>query len=452
LAERLRPLIWVELVVVVLGIILLIATRPTLPLLPIVLSLGLLVGGAVAATWVLEPLGRIVGRPFEWFFGAQGMLGRVNLSRDRVRTGLTVGAMMIALASVVALGTVAESARAVTERQVASILPGGHAIRTSLPLNADDFRPTFEATPGVQVVSPIVDTPVVRLTATGQEEASLAGIDPNVFQDAGSLIISGSPRADAFAALRAGGGVLVPQSLADRAGIGVGDAISLALPGGAPVELTVAGLVEYSLPGRTPDGALLVSAADARESFGADSASVWILVPQPGIAASAFAASVRDTAVQLAAQPLTPRELATETAGTLDRLAGLFDVLALITVVIGALGIINTLGVGIGERVREIAILRSHGMTIGQVQAMVVAEAAIMGAIAAVLAVATGLVVALALMSGGAAGGLGANVHPPWPLLIAVLLAGTGIASLAGLYPARVAASLPIVSNLTHFE
>jgi putative ABC transport system permease protein len=176
------------------------------------------------------------------------------------------------------------------------------------------------------------------------------------------------------------------------------------------------------------------------------------MLPRQDVAASAFAAAVRDTAVQLAAEPLTARDLAGELANTLERLIGLFDVLALVAVVIGALGIVNTLGVGIGERVREIAILRSHGMTVGQVQAMVVAEAAIMGAIAGVLGIVTGLLVALALVSGGASAELAAGVRLPWPLLVAVLLVGTGVAALAGLYPARVAASLPIVPNLKHFE
>jgi len=120
--------------------------------------------------------------------------------------------------------------------------------------------------------------------------------------------------------------------------------------------------------------------------------------------------------------------------------------------VIGALGIVNTLGIGITERVREIAILRSHGMTVGQVQAMVVAEAAIMGTVAGVLAVATGLIVAITLVGSGASAELAAGVHLPWALLIAVVLVGTGVASLAGLYPARVAASMPIVNSLKHFE
>ncbi len=452
LGDRLRTLLVAELVVVAAGILVFPIEREGTPLVPLILSLALLLGGAVATAYVLEPLGRIIGRPFEWFFGAQGLLGRANLSRDRVRTGLTVGAMMIALAAVVALGTVAESARAGAERWVASILPGGNAIRSSVPLDVESFRATFEGTAGLQVASPVLELPAVRVTDDAQEEVSLAGIDPNVFQDAGALIVTGALRADAYFDLREGGAVLVPASLAAREGIEVGDVLAIGQPGSETMDFSVAGIVEYTLPSRTPDGALLVSSADARDLFGVSAASLWVMIAQADIPPSAFASAVRDTANQLAAQPLTARDLAGDLAQSLDRLVGLFDVLALIAVVIGALGIVNTLGVGISERVREIAILRSHGMTVGQVQAMVVAEAAIMGAIAGVLAIVTGLLVAFALVSGGSSADLAGGLRLPWALLVAVVLVGTGVAALAGLYPARVAASLPIVRNLKQFE
>ena len=452
LTDRLRPLILAEILVVIVGLALAVLLDVGAAVVPVALSLALLVGGAVAAAYVLEPLGRIVGRPFEWFFGAQGLLGRANLSRDQARTGLTVGAMMIALAAVVALGTIAESARAATERRVASILPGGHAIRSGVPLDTEAFRGSFDATTGLEIASPVHEAAVVRVTPDGQEEAAVAGIDPNVFADNDGLDISGANRSDAFTALRTGGAVLVPQALAERAGIEVGDTVTLGLPGGAATDFGVAGFVRHSLPARTEEGALLVSSADARERFGATTASLWIMVPRPDVPPAAFAGAVRETAVQLGAEPLTARELAGELSSTLDRLIGLFDVLALIAVVIAALGIVNTLAVGIGERVREIAILRSQGMTVGQVQAMVVAEASIMGAIAGLLALVTGLVVAWALVAGGASAELDAGLRLPWPLLIAVVLAGTGIAALAGLYPARVAASQPIVPSLKHFE
>ncbi len=452
LLERLRPVLMAQLLVVVIGIGLLLLMGPEMPVLPVLAAMALLVLGALVAAFALEPLGRLVGRPFEWFFGAQGTLGRANLARDRARTGLTVGAMMIALAGVVALGTVAESARAGTERWVASVLPGGHAIRTSVAVEPEAFRATFEATPGLEVASPVLEQPVVRVSDEGSEEASLAGIDPNVFQDAGALIVSGADRAGAYAALREGGAVLVPRPLAERAGIRVGDPLTLGLPGAEAGDFTVAGILEYSLPSRTPDGALIVSSADARDAFDATTASLWVMVPQAGVADSAFASAVRETASGLAGQALTPREFAGELARSLDALIGLFDVLALVAVAIAALGIVNTLAVGVSERVREIAILRSHGMTVGQVQAMVVAEAAIMGTIAGVLAVAVGVLVAATFVGGGASAELAGVLRLPWLLLIAVILLGMGIAALAGLYPARLAASLPIVRNLTRFE
>jgi putative ABC transport system permease protein len=304
----------------------------------------------------------------------------------------------------------------------------------------------------VQFVSPILRLPAVHNTDEGRVETAVAGIDPNVFQDEDALIVTDASRADAFAALRAGGAALVPRSLADREGIAVGDTIALGLPGAEPFDFTVAGIVEYTLPARTSDGALLVSSADARDRFGATAASLWIMVPQADVPAAGFAAAVRETAAGLAAQPLTARDLAGELSRSLDTLIGLFDVLALIAVVIGALGIVNTLGIGVSERVREIAILRSHGLTIGQVQAMVVAEAAIMGAIAGLLATGVGLIVAALLVGSGASAELAAGLRLPWALLVAVVLVGTGVAALAGLYPARVAASLPIVRNLKLFE
>jgi putative ABC transport system permease protein len=121
-------------------------------------------------------------------------------------------------------------------------------------------------------------------------------------------------------------------------------------------------------------------------------------------------------------------------------------------VVIGSLGIVNTLAMGVVERGREIAILRSHGMTVGQVQAMVVSEAAIMGAVGGVAAVATGLLVAWATVTFGAPGDFAAGLAIPWSLLAAVLLLGIGVASAAGIYPARIAARTSITGSLKHFE
>ena len=451
LAGQLRWLVLLELAVVIAGLILYPLERGAAPVIPLILSLALLVGGAVAAAVVLEPLGRVVGQPFEWFFGAEGLLGRANLSRDRVRTGLTIGALMIGLASVVAIGAVAESTRATAERWVGSVLPGGHAIRLGIAVDAEQLRPTFEATNGLQAASPIVEFPAVIAAGTRQEQVSVAGIDPTVFQDSGALLLRDGNRATAFQALRDGGAVFIPDGLAQREGFQVGDILRIGLPGATPQTFTIAGILSYTLPGRTPEGSLLMSLGDARDQFGEKDSSLWAMLPKSGVSSAAFDTAVRETAASLAGEALTARELASQLSRSLDGLIGLFDALALIAVVVAALGIVNTLSVGVSERVREIAILRSHGMTVGQVQAMVVAEAAIMGAVGGLAAIVTGLAVGWAML--GAAGGSEAGaLAVPWALLAIVILVGTGVAALAGLYPARLAGGLPIVRSLKHFE
>jgi putative ABC transport system permease protein len=418
----------------------------------VLLAVAVLLGGAVAAALLLQPLAGLIGRPFAAFFGAQGYLGRANLGRDPVRTGLTVGALVIGLASVVALGIVSGSARLTAERWVDSILPGGHAIRLGVPDDIQQMRPAFASIPGVKRASPVAEFPAVEIIGQDRREASVAGIDPSAFQDSGSLIVEDASRRQAFQALRSGGAALVPRAVADRDHLAVGDTLDLALAGGEGQPFTIAGVVAYSLPTRTSDGAILISLADAQGRFGITEAGLWTLEPDGSLSDAAFSAQVQKAADSLAAQALTARDLSGELSRSLDRLIGLFDVLALLAVVIGGLGIINTLAVGVLERTREIAILRSHGMTIGQVQAMVVAEAGIIGAVGGVAAVGIGALVAWVTVGIAAPGDFAAGMAIPWALLAAVVLLGIGVASLAGIYPARAAAATSITESLKHFE
>jgi putative ABC transport system permease protein len=175
------------------------------------------------------------------------------------------------------------------------------------------------------------------------------------------------------------------------------------------------------------------------------------MVPQPLIDDEVYAQEVTAKATQLAGGGLTAAGLADQLNASLDRMLGLFDLLALVAVVIGAIGIVNTLTLGVAERAREIAVLRAHGMTVGQVQGMVVTEAAIMGTVGGLLAAISGLGVTWLLVS-LAPREFAAGLVVPWPLVLAVILLGLGVASVAGVYPARRAGTAPLLSNLKQFE
>jgi putative ABC transport system permease protein len=232
----------------------------------------------------------------------------------------------------------------------------------------------------------------------------------------------------------------------------VGDTVQVALPGGEPTALEVAGVVAYSIPSRGVDGALIVSLTEARDSYGLTTAELWAVAPQEGVPSAAFESALEDTALGFGGQPLTAADLADQLGRSLGRLIGLFDVLALLAVLIGGLGVVNTLAMGVAERAREIAILRSHGMTVGQVQAMVVSEAAIIGAVGGLVAAALGLLVAWTTVTLSGPREFAAGLAIPWTVLAAVVLLGIGVASAAGIYPARAAARTSVTDNLRHFE
>ncbi len=449
--DRLRWLVALEIVLILVGLATYPLARGSASLPAVLLAVAVLVAGAAVVALAVEPIGRVVGRPFEWFYGAEGLLGRANLARDRARTGLTVGALLIGLAAVVALGTVAETARGTAQRWVDSVLPGGYGMRLGIAVGEADIGDTLDAISGLRTATPIVEFPAIRVDGSQRTEVAAAGIDPTVYDQTGSLIFTDGDRTSAFAGLEQGKAVLLPAPIAQRDGLGTGDSVLLGLPGQAPVAFRVAGVVAYSIPSPGGDGDLLVSLADAKDVFGASDASLWALVPKDGVDPAAFRSAVADMAGSLAAAPITAADLAGDLSQSLDRLIGLFDALAFISVLIAGLGIVNTLSMGVVERIREIAILRSHGMTLRQVQAMVVAEAAIMGTIGGLAAAGVGLLVAWALVSVGAVSDFG-GIAVPWLLLVIVVLLGTGIAALAGIYPARLAARLSIVGSLRHFE
>lgn len=446
---RLRWLVVAEIVVAGAGAILYPMEKGAAPVSSILLVAGGLLAAVTVTAFLLKPIGRIIGWPFEKVFGAEGRIGRANLGRDHARSGLTVGALMVGLATIVALGAVADSARATGQRWVDSVLPGGFAIRSAVPLDVELYRPTMEATAGTSDASPVVNATATTLRDGHRVGVSVAGIDPTVFESSGSLLFVDGDRATVFDRLREGGAVVVPEPVARRDGLELGDMLVLETDIGE-TSLEVAGVIAYTLPARSPDGALLVSLDDARTEFGATGAALWVMVPNDEMPAEAYVWSVRATAASLAGEALTSRELVDELARSLDELVSFFDVLALVAVVVATLGIVNTLTVGVYERVREIAILRAHGMTAGQVRSMIVVEAAIMGAVGGLLAGVCGLLLAGLVVRLGATEDFGTGLSLPLPLLGGVVVLGTLVAAAAALYPARLASRLPIVTAVQY--
>jgi putative ABC transport system permease protein len=166
--------------------------------------------------------------------------------------------------------------------------------------------------------------------------------------------------------------------------------------------------------------------------------------------ASASNGDLQSTATMLALEVVTLDEIDGAISATLDRVFGVFDALAVVAVLIAALGIVNTLTINVIERVREIGILRAAGMTRRQVWRSVVVEAGVLGLAGALLGIVIGLAVGglMVVLAGGRldlAGGI------PWAIIGFVIVLGVVVAMLAAAYPARIASRLSIV-RAVHFE
>ncbi len=137
---------------------------------------------------------------------------------------------------------------------------------------------------------------------------------------------------------------------------------------------------------------------------------------------------------------------ADQTSG-IGGLLGLIDVLLLLAVVIALLGIVNTLGLSILERTRELGLLRAVGMTRRQTRTVIRWEAVITALLGTGLGLVIGLFFGWSVVRALSSQGINQLAVPGGQLVVVVVLAAlAGIA--AAILPARRAARLDILAAI----
>ena len=262
----------------VLAAILLPAASGTgpLPVRALVVYLVLLFAVLVTPA-LLGPLGRIAGLPFAGLFRLEERLARAAIARDRARTTITVGALVVGLAMVVALGAVATNARAAATAWLGDVVPGDEILTAIAPAPVGDegYEREIAAIAGVARATPIASFDLAY-AGTRLDAVAIRGAD--VAAD-GRLTFTAGDRAAALAAIDDGGAVILPRSQAERMGVGLGDVIAASTAGG-PAELTVAGVVARSFPGRSGE-AVIVGWPDAIGRFGVAGADAYAVRYDP---------------------------------------------------------------------------------------------------------------------------------------------------------------------------
>ena len=433
---RLRWLIAVFALVGVVGLLIWPRGAGEAALLRALLVYAVLLVVALVVPFILPALARVAGLPFGLIVRFEERLARASLLRDRGRAALTVGALTIGLAMIVALGGVGQNARIAAGAWIADVVPGDVVLTSIFPRGLDELADVLAA-PGVASVSPIAS---FALAIDGIRTDGVAMVGADLAADDRLRFVAGD-RAAALAAIDAGGAVIVPAGVAARDGLGLDSTINATAADGSLLPLRVVGIAERTLPGSTGES-MIVGWSDA-ELLGVAGADAFAVRFTPS-ATAAQRADLADVARSVALEPTPLGRIEGAIGQALDRVFGLFDVLALVAVVVAALGIVNTLTMNVLERVREIGVLRAAGMTRRQVWRSVVVEAGITGLVGAICGVVAGLIVG-GLMVVLAGGRWEIATAVPWPAVGAAFVLGVVLAMLAAAYPARIASGVSIV-------
>jgi len=418
------------LVALVAGVLLILLGGP-LPPLQAAAAAILMVAFALLLPAYLGPLLRFAHLLVRPFARTEAMLAARSLTRRRSRSTLTVGGLGLATASLLALAGLSSSAQAESRDWIASLF-----VTRSLVVSPVDqplrVAEAFRSVPGVLAASPVSSFSV----RTGRSALPAVAIDPLEYSAHGGLTLLSGDRQNALEAL-GGDAVLLPYSLAQQLDLTAGDGLPIGTDAGT-VRFTVAGIVAHSLPSASGQESVVFSQATAQSRFALDYFDVLQIVPR---GSNLDAAELRRTALSYGMDLVTVDQIDTAVDTGVSDLTLILEALGGVGVAVAVLGIVNTMLVSVAEGRRELALLRSIGMTRRQLRRLVVVEAAMLGIAGAVVGVLLGALGLAGLLRATASATLQPVVVVPW-LALAVVAVGLVLAAiLAAVGPARLAAA-----------
>lgn len=350
--------------------------------------------GAAAILWILTAavLSPVLGHPllvacrvvFSRLFGTTGRLAGENALRNPRRTGATAAALMIGLALVSAVGTLASSLSA-----------------TSDDLVDQQFAPDFI----VQSAS-FADFP----TGIADDMAKVDGVDLLSADQYTGALIDGEPvfvgglgpgfseiytlEMDSGTQQMTGHQTIISTDAATEYGVRLGDDLTLTAPGNKSTTVTVVGTFEQSPvagPVNVPRSVLRdlgVKPSDTVLSINAESGADLTTVQDD------LESVIADVPI---VSVLDKEQFAESIQGQINQLLYMIYGLLALAIVIAVVGIVNTLGLSVIERTREIGLLRAVGLSRGRLRWMVTLESVTISVMGAVLGMAIGLVIGVLL-------------------------------------------------------
>jgi putative ABC transport system permease protein len=325
------------------------------------------------------------------------------------------------------------SAKASIDRTIERTFLGDIVISNAI---GQGFSPQIAVTaakePGVQSVTRFRYAPA-KLHG---ERKFLTGADPLTLTQVMRLDLTAGSLGDFT-----GDTLLVSKKEAADNGYKVGQELTFGFPKG-PTKLRIVGIHDAEFASYLTTIDALVNGGFAAQD------SSLLLKLDPGANSARVKAGLEKATEKLPIITVKDQaEYAAEQRGSIDPLIYIIYALLGLALVIAVLGVVNTLGLSIIERTREIGLLRAIGVDRRQMRRMVSLESVAIAVLGALMGIGMGLVFGIALMASLRDEGLEVT-RIPWVNLGIYLLAALVIGLLAALLPARRAGRLDVLKAI----
>jgi putative ABC transport system permease protein len=250
--------------------------------------------------------------------------------------------------------------------------------------------------------------------------------------------------------------VVMDQSTAQKYRFVVGDQVEILL-NGPPGRFTVSGIARFGTAGNLAGATLAAfTLPTAQKLFGEVGQLDNIdIVAAPGASKAAVQRGIAQV-LPPNVEVVTAQTVVNEQTSTINKALSFFStallVFAFISLFVGAFTILNTFSIIVGQRTKELALLRIVGASRRQVFRSVLGEAAMVGLVSSVIGIGLGALAAVGLRA--LLGGFGVTL-PSGPLVfrtrtvVVALLVGVGVTVVAAVSPARRAVRIPPVAAIT---
>jgi putative ABC transport system permease protein len=362
--------------------------------------------------------------------GVVGGLARDNAARSPRRTSATVLPMVIGLALIGVLATLAASTKATTvgglDRTIqADYRLGVVGIGMHQPLTSPRVAERLARLPELATVVAFQDTGV---TVAGRESGVTAA-DPARLGQVVSLPVTDGDLADLTT------GAIAVDRRAAAEGTRIGSRVTVR-KGGAERTFTVRAI--YDTSGLDPFvrqelsvGEHLITPADYRRLGGEPGPRMILAAARDGVPPAAARAAIQRAIPDFPnVEIVSHQQLRQRASSQIDPALRLFYGLLGLAIVVALFGIVNTLALSILERSRELGLLRAIGMDRQQVRSMVRWEAVLVGAIGTAIGL-------------GLGGFLGWAVSRDLDLRVAIPAGQFALVAAAALVASVLAATLP---------